>query len=798
MGASGGTINVTTASTGTFAMNETSVQYDGVITGAGNLMVTGGSGTNSGTNPYILELGGANNYTGTTTISNAVVGFVNGLTTYNNALPPTTVLNLINHGWFDMNNGGSNQTLAGLNGDSTGVIGSTNGTSGDILAINPAAGQSYTFAGVFGPEAILDKGPTANSPISLVIGVAGSQTITGTQIFSGPNTYFSGTTINSGTLRVANASGTSATGTGAVSVNAGGTLAGNGGATANQGFISGGVTVASGATISPSNGGFNGAPSIPGTLTVGALTLNSTGGANLNYQINSSSSLDAIAVTNALTLPTSGTTTFNFYVPGTNTPYNSFTNGIPYQLMTYGSGGAISPGTLFVASADVPAGDTYKFTSSSGALDLTFAPPNASVLNLQPASLTLNVLQNGTLPATPNLTLTEESGSYATTYSGSVPSGFTVTDSSGGTISAGGVNSLTVGLSSTATAGTITGTYTIANTGNSGDAQGSGANKSVALTANIGLAQDDTSATGSFTGTVLAASVANGGSYANLSSSSNGGVKSANGSLPGIEGSVAAVLMGQNNQGSPMTVQMTWRSRMLVEAPGNDGIGNSPFNVNGTPTSPPLAGLPLISDVVNLFGMSNASTGADPATTAPVQTDPFAFQMSFNPQTLYNEGGSPANSAASGKLYLASLIPINGTPTWENTIYADTFAGVPNTQPEPASDSPLNETFYVGTDAYDAGAQPFLGSYGGFAAGSFASFEYYEANVLGNPALTDSNLSLYLGSWGVDTTNSAAWAIIGHNSEFAVVPEPSSIELAVIGLLGVLWAHRRRKSAAAV
>ena len=237
---------------------------------------------------------------------------------------------------------------------------------------------------------------------------------------------------------------------------------------------------------------------------------------------------------------------------------------------------------------------------------------------------------------------------------------------------------------------------------------------------------------------------------------------------------------------------------MLVEAPGNDGVNNPPFNVNGTPTNPPLAGLPLISDVVNLFGMSNASTGANPATTAPVQTDPFAFQMSFNPQTLNTAGGTPATIAASGKVYLASLIPINGTPTWENTIYADTFSGVANTVAEPASDSPLNETFYVGTDAFDAGAEPFLGSYGGFAAGSFASFDYYETNVLGNPALADSNLSLYLGSWGVDTTNDAAWAIIGHNSEFAVVPEPSTIVLAAIGLLGGLWALRRRKTAAAV
>ena len=427
LGDSGGTIKLTTASTGTFAGSETAVQYDGVITGSGNLTVAGGSLTNSGTigtgtAPYILELlGGASNYTGNTFITNAIVAFQaggGGGTGPNNALPTTTVLSLTNNGWFDMNNGGSNQTLAGLTGDTTGEIGSTNGTSGDILTINPANGQTYVFNGFVGPIGILGKGPTPGSPISVVIAGTG----TGTQIFTGTNTYagtttltsgtlgidsasaigtgtfiinggaidnltspsapitlsahnnaqtwgpataaptsgfayggtgslnlgtgavtitgdtgtpftetitanaansgttltvggpispastvttadtlavagpgnvtlggvisngtgtgaslaltMSGTgmlvvsgantytgvtTINSGTLRVANASSTSATGTNSVNVNAGGTLAGNGGAT-SPGFISGGVTVASGGSISPSGGGVSGAP----------------------------------------------------------------------------------------------------------------------------------------------------------------------------------------------------------------------------------------------------------------------------------------------------------------------------------------------------------------------------------------------------------------------------------------------------------------------------------------------------------------------------------------------------------
>jgi fibronectin-binding autotransporter adhesin len=128
LGASGGTINVPTVSTGTFAGSEDSVQYQGRISGSGSLVVTGGAGTNATASPYILELGTTNSYTGTTTVNNAVVTVedTNG-TGPNNILPTTTVLNLVNNGWFNLCNNAGNQQLAGLTGDATGMIGTTNG-----------------------------------------------------------------------------------------------------------------------------------------------------------------------------------------------------------------------------------------------------------------------------------------------------------------------------------------------------------------------------------------------------------------------------------------------------------------------------------------------------------------------------------------------------------------------------------------------------------------------------------------------------------------------------------------------
>lgn len=50
-----------------------------------------------------------------------------------------------------------------------------------------------------------------------------------------------------------------------------------------------------------------------------------------------------------------------------------------------------------------------------------------------------------------------------------------------------------------------------------------------------------------------------------------------------------------------------------------------------------------------------------------------------------------------------------------------------------------------------------------------------------------------LGSWGVDTTNHVVWAVLDHNSEFAVAPEPAGVVmLATAAAVAGLAVHRRR------
>ena len=160
-----------------------------------------------------------------------------------NVLPTTSIVNITGSGaTFDL--GSTTQTIASLSG----VAGSFVNLESETLTIGGSS--TTTFAG------------TMSGAGSLVVGGSGVLTL------SGANTYSGGTTINStGTLRAANGSSGSATGTGPVLVSNGGRLA---------------VTVAGGnATISPT--GSNSVTIASGGILAGAngVTLSLTNGLTL-------------------------------------------------------------------------------------------------------------------------------------------------------------------------------------------------------------------------------------------------------------------------------------------------------------------------------------------------------------------------------------------------------------------------------------------------------------------------------------------------------------------------------------
>ena len=217
---SGGTIDVT----GSNILTRT-----GVISGSGSLTKTG-TGT--------LSLNAANTFTGDFYINGGTVS-----TTSNQSLGP--------------------QPTAG---SPLYTVHMANGTT--LQTVVSSAVGNRQFELVSGTATLDVTGSFIQQRNGLVYGAGGLiKAGTGTHILTNANTYTGGTTINNGTLQVNNTSG-SATGTGAVTVNSGGTLSGlpTPAAPFNvAGTISGAVTINSGGTLAAQSGT---------TFTLGNLTLN--------------------------------------------------------------------------------------------------------------------------------------------------------------------------------------------------------------------------------------------------------------------------------------------------------------------------------------------------------------------------------------------------------------------------------------------------------------------------------------------------------------------------------------------
>jgi autotransporter-associated beta strand protein len=164
------------------------------------------------------------------------------------------------------------------------------------------------------------------------------------------STYGGTTNVNAGTLRISNATG-SATGTGTVSVNDGGTLTGGG-------IIAGSIVGATGGTISPGENGV-------GTLTTGALTLNA--GSTLNYEWDAALANDRITVTGADGLTINGGR-FKLLNTGAATTFG--TNGV-YNLISFlGNIGGAGLSALGVDPTSVLVGKSYSFGQSGGFVTL--------------------------------------------------------------------------------------------------------------------------------------------------------------------------------------------------------------------------------------------------------------------------------------------------------------------------------------------------------------------------------------------------------------------------------------------
>jgi autotransporter-associated beta strand protein len=193
-------------------------------------------------------------------------------------------------------------------------------------------------------------------------------------------------------------------------------------------------------------------------------------------------------------------------------------------------------------------------------------------------------------------------------------------------------------------------------------------------------------------------------------------------------GSVARIRTGTNSSGSDTSVIMSWRTRTLSE---------TATALGGSPTSPPLppwvvAGpTGLLSDVVDITGMVNNGNPSG-------QTDPYVLEMTYS-DLLFQFPAEEESMRSDGRIFLAFLDSNDGM--WKNAV---------------------------------------LGDYG--------------ANTT-NPSLMNVNGGwsgqVVLGSWGVDTAQNKVWAVVDHNSQFAVIPEPATMALMALGGVAALIRRRR-------
>lgn len=364
---------ITIPSSGTLTLNNTGAVTVVTANGLPNVLVNGtnsitGNG-NSGTGAATLDVEGA--LTIFVTTGSKVFDLTGPITGGGTLTLGTAPMGLR----FNGTGGGSGVTFnlgTGANGASIrnapfaialgGLVGGTATTlSGASSANTPA---TFTLGGANATvefDGVIADGGQASHPAVTVIKTGGN-----TQIFGNANTYSGGTTVNGGTLQINNSTG-SGTGSGAVTVASGGTLAGNG-------IISGAVTVQNGGAIAPGN-------------PLGTLTLNS----NLTLASGSTTfmRLQPSPLTNSA-LIVSGTLVQGGALSVTNVGVAFPAGGDAFKLFQAGSfGGAF---TNFILPA-LPAGLAWN-TSTLG-IDGTISvsvttPPTFTSISFSAGSLVLN------------------------------------------------------------------------------------------------------------------------------------------------------------------------------------------------------------------------------------------------------------------------------------------------------------------------------------------------------------------------------------------------------------------------
>jgi len=342
------------------------INLEGAISGTTSLQKQGGG--------VLIFNNSSNNWSGGVQIGNgtiettATTSLGSGSVSFAQTSTNSTTVDLLNPTQSIQN---LSSSFVGLSSGSDTQVLSLNGTA---LTINATGNNTFGYGAVSGLTSTIADGTSGHG--SVIYNGVHRATLT----LTGPNTYSGGTTINGGTLNLANVSSAvgSALGSGNVTVNSGGELSSGGGQLQFQtsqsgtnpivtsGYLSGNLTVNSGGIVAPGGDG------LAGTLSVGGAVSTPNNGADFNFDLAGGTSATAseLLVNDGLDLA-SGSDTVN--ITGSKLAVGTYT------LATFGSLLNYTSGTSFVVGTTPGGvGRTYSLSAtgssgSAGSLVLTIA-----------------------------------------------------------------------------------------------------------------------------------------------------------------------------------------------------------------------------------------------------------------------------------------------------------------------------------------------------------------------------------------------------------------------------------------